>query len=58
MDEMIKGLMAKCGLSEEQATKVFEFLQENSSKVPEWLAQSGLKDQIADKLPGGLGKLF
>ncbi len=54
MDEFIKGLMAKVGLSEEQAKQVVEFIQENADKVPELLKSSGL----AGKLPGGLGGLF
>lgn len=58
MDDMIQGLMEKCGLSEDQAKQVFSFLSDNASKVPEWLAESGLKDKLADKLPGGLGGLF
>lgn len=54
MEEMIEGLMSKCGLSKEQADSVFKFLKDNASKVPEWIASSG----IASKLPGGLGGML
>lgn len=54
MEEFIRGLMAKVGLSEEQARQVVAFIQENADKVPELLESSG----IAGKLPGGLGGLF
>lgn len=54
MDELISGLTEKVGLDKETAEKVVAFLKENASEVPGWLAKAG----IADKLPGGLGKLF
>ncbi|HUS67299.1 MAG TPA: hypothetical protein VMZ28_22330 [Kofleriaceae bacterium] len=57
MEEMIEGLMAKCGLSKEKAEKVVDFLKENASKVPEWL-QSGAAKDLAKKLPGPLGGMF
>ena len=58
MDELIKGLVAKAGLSEEQAAKVIEFLKENASNLPAWLGSGDIKGAIADKLPGGLGGLL
>lgn len=58
MDELIQQLVSKVGLDEEKATAVVAFLQENASKVPEWLAGSDLLESLKDKLPGGLGKLF
>lgn len=54
MDELISGLTEKVGLDKATAEKVIAFLKENASQVPGWLAKAG----VADKLPGGLGKLF
>ena len=54
MEDFIKGLVEKVGISEEQAAKVIDFLKENADKVPALLASSGVKD----KLPGGLGNLL
>lgn len=58
MEEMIQGLVTKCGLSEEQAKTVYDYLVENGPQVTQWLSDSGMKDKIKDKLPGGLGGLF
>jgi hypothetical protein len=58
MEELIKGLMSKVGLSKEQAEKVAHFLEENASKVPEWLGKSDTIKNLAKKLPGGLGDMF
>ena len=57
MEDMISGLIEKCGLSEEQANKVGSFMQENASKVPEWLGESDAAKDIAKKIPG-VGSLF
>lgn len=54
MDEIIKGLTEKVGISPEQANGVIEWLKENSDTVMAQLSSSGLKD----KLPGGLGNLL
>ena len=58
MDELIKGLIEKTGISEEQAAKVIEFLKENAGNLPQLLAGGDIKSAIADKLPGGLGGLL
>ena len=58
MEDLINGLMTKCGLSEEKAKSVVEFLKENAEKIPEWLNESDIGKTIKDKLPGGLGGLF
>lgn len=58
MEEMIEGLMTKCGLSKEKAEKVVDFLQENASKVPEWLGKSDALKNLGKKLPGPLGGMF
>jgi len=50
MEELIKGLVTKVGLSEDKAKEVATFLQSNAAQVPKWLASSG----VADKLPGGV----
>jgi endonuclease V-like protein UPF0215 family len=50
--------MEKVGLDEEKAKQVIAFLQENAHKLPEWLKSSELVDNLKDKLPGGIGKLF
>ena len=54
MEDFIKGLITKVGISEEQAKGVITFIQENASKIPALIQSSGL----ADKLPGALGGLF
>lgn len=58
MEELIKGLMTKVGLSKEQAEKVADFLQDNASKVPEWLGKSETLKNLGKKLPGPLGDMF
>ena len=54
MDELLNGLKEKCGLDGETAEKVVEFLKEHATEIPAMLAKVG----VADKLPGGLGKLL
>ncbi len=54
MDELLNGLVEKVGLDKETAEKVISFLKDNASDIPGLLAKAGL----ADKLPGGLGKLL
>lgn len=54
MEELIAGLTEKVGIDKETAEKVVAFLKDNAADVPGWLAKAGL----ADKLPGGLGKLL
>ena len=58
MEDRIKGLMTKVGLSKEQAEKVANFLEENASKVPEWLGKSDTLKNLGKKLPGPLGDMF
>ncbi len=58
MDEMINGLVAKTGISKEQAEKVVAFLKENATKVPGWLGSTDVGQSIKDKLPGGLGGML
>ncbi|MEZ4222935.1 MAG: hypothetical protein R3B13_18475 [Polyangiaceae bacterium] len=58
MDELINGLIAKTGISQEQAEKVVAFLKENAHKVPEWLGGTDIGKSIKDKLPGGLGGIL
>jgi hypothetical protein len=58
MEEMIEGLITKVGLSKEQAKKVADFLEENASKVPEWLGKSDTLKNLGKKLPGPLGGMF
>jgi len=58
MEDLIKGLMTKVGLSKDQAEKVANFLEENASKVPEWLGKSDTLKNIGKKLPGPLGDMF
>jgi uncharacterized protein YajQ (UPF0234 family) len=57
MEEMIEGLMTKCGLDKEKAEKVVDFLKDNASKVPEWLQSDAVKS-LGKKLPGPLGGMF
>ncbi|HLU68148.1 MAG TPA: hypothetical protein VKZ63_17815 [Kofleriaceae bacterium] len=58
MEEMIQGLMEKVGLPRDKAEKVFAFLQENASKLPEWLGKSDTLKNLGQKLPGPLGGMF
>lgn len=58
MEDLIKGLMTKVGLSQEQAEKVANFLEENASKIPEWLGNSETLKNLGKKLPGPLGDMF
>ena len=48
----------KEGISQEQAKKVADFLEENASKVPEWLGKSDTLKNLGKKLPGPLGGMF
>jgi hypothetical protein len=53
MDEMMQGLKAKAGLSDEQAQKVIQFLQDNKSKIPQWLGGAGGKfKDLGKNIPG------
>tara|TARA_R110002073_G_scaffold300298_1_gene467606 strand:+ start:22848 stop:23012 length:165 start_codon:yes stop_codon:yes gene_type:complete len=54
MEELISGLTEKVGIDKATAEKVVAFLKDHADEVPGWLAKAGL----ADKLPGGLGKLL
>ena len=58
MEDMITGLIERAGLSREQAERVVDFLRENATKVPGWIGGTNIGQQMADKLPGGLGGLF
>lgn len=49
---MIQGLVTKVGLSQEQAEKVANFLQQNAHKVPEWLGKSGGFKEMGKNIPG------
>ena len=52
MEELVQGLITKCGLDESTAKKVAEFIKEHAADIPKWLGKAGVD------LPGGLGKLF
>jgi hypothetical protein len=52
MEELIQGLITKCGLDEDTAKKVAEFIKENATDIPKWLGKAGVD------LPGGIDKLF
>ncbi len=57
MDEFIEQLVAKVGISQEQAQQVIELIKENAHRIPELIGSDTL-ESLKDKLPGGLGKLF
>jgi len=57
MEELLNGLIGKCGLDQEKAEVVINFLKENASKLPEMLGGDTLEG-LKDKLPGGLGGLL
>ncbi len=57
MEEFITEMVAKVGISQEQAQGVISFLKENAEKIPDLLSSDAL-DGIKDKLPGGLGGLL
>lgn len=54
MEELINKLVDKVGIDEGTARKVADFIKEHADDIPKWVASAG----IADKLPGGLGKLL
>jgi hypothetical protein len=54
MEDFVNQMVAKTGISKDQAEKVIAFLKEHANEVPKLLGQAG----IADKLPGGLGGMF
>ncbi len=54
MDDFMNQMIAKTGISKDQAEKVIAFLKEHATEVPKLLGSAG----IADKLPGGLGGMF
>lgn len=58
MEEFAAKLVEKTGLSEDNAKKVVDFVQEHWSEIPGWLSKGGVKEAVADKLPGGLGGLL
>lgn len=51
MEQFINGLTDKVGLDRSTAERVVQFVKDNWSQVPGWIASSG----VADKLPGGIG---
>lgn len=51
MEELLNGLVSKCGIDKATAEKVIDFLKEHASDVSKFIADRGL----LDKLPGGLG---
>jgi len=56
MQELLAGLKDKVGLDGETAQKVIAYLKENATNLPGWLGSA--TDAVADKLPGGLGKML
>jgi len=52
MEDLIQGLITKCGLDEGTANKVAEFISEHATDIPKWLGKAGVE------LPGGIDKLF
>jgi len=56
MEELIKNLAERVGISEEQASKVVDFLRENLDELPKMLgADSDMFQNLSDKLQGFLG---
>ena len=53
MEELLNGLVAKCGIDKATAEKVIAFLKDNATKLPQWLAGNDTAKAIADKV--GLG---
>ncbi len=58
MEEMVEQLIAKTGISKEQAEQVVDFIKANAHKLPEWLGETEFGKNLAAKLPGGLGGMF
>ncbi len=54
MEEFISELMKKVGLDRSTAEKVFGFVKDNATKIPQWIASGPVKG-IAEKV--GLGGL-
>lgn len=55
MEEFIKAMAEKVGISEEQANSVVEFLKEHASQLPAMLGNSEMLGGLGDKLKDFLG---
>ncbi|MDQ2985234.1 MAG: hypothetical protein M3R13_00765 [Armatimonadota bacterium] len=56
MEELIKNLADRVGISEEQAAKVVEFLREHMDELPQMLnADSDMFKSMSAKLQGFIG---
>lgn len=56
MDELIKQLQAKTGISDDMAKQVADFIKNNMHEIPKWLGDGALGG-LADKAGGMLGGL-
>ena len=58
MNELMEGLVTKCGLSEEQGVKVVAYLKEHAHELPKLLGSTELGKGLVDKLPAGVGSML
>lgn len=55
MEDFIKQMAERVGISEDQATQLMVFLREHASEMPQMLGNSDMIDGIGDKLEGFMG---
>ena len=58
MNELMEGLVTKCGLSEEQGVKVVAYLEEHAHELPKLLGSTGVGKGLMEKLPAGVGSML
>ena len=58
MDDFIEGLVEKCGLSEEQAKKVAQYITDNSDKIGEWFSGVDSVDDVKELVSGKFKSFF
>jgi len=58
MEEFIEKLVAKVGISREQADKVVALIKEHADDIPKWIASTSIGGAVVDKLPDSVGKFF
>jgi hypothetical protein len=58
MEDFVEKLMAKVGISREQADKVVALVKEHADDIPKWFASTSIGANVVDKLPDSVGKFF
>jgi hypothetical protein len=57
MNELMEGLVTKCGLSKEQGVKVVAYLEEHAHELPKLLGSTDIGKGLVEKLPVGVGSM-